>query len=110
MTEVLPDTPENADFGSLREPTSSPLRYGILVLLFLLVLSVVGVGAYLIDSENKQQESLVNGLLTPTPDFPRRQTRITPKPIETITASAAAQIASPSAQPASASSLLDNSL
>lgn len=103
MSDELPELPNDANFGSLREPGSSPLRYSILVVLFLLVLSVVGVGAYLIDSENKQNASLVNGLLTPTPDMPHRQVTLKPKPTETVSATDAAAIVSPSAQPASAS-------
>lgn len=109
MTDELPELPADAHFNSLREPSSSPLRYTILVVLFLLVLSVVGVGAYLIDSENKQNDSLVQGLLTPTPDVPRRQVSLKPKSSKTVTATDAAHIATPSAEPASASGSVNNS-
>jgi hypothetical protein len=58
------------DFMPTPTPESSGLRYVWLAVLCMLVLSVVAVGAYIIDSENKQVPALVDSLLTPTPDMP----------------------------------------
>jgi hypothetical protein len=68
------------DFVPPVEHSPSKLRYFWPFFIFCVVLSVVGVGAYMIDAENKQNPSLVGSLLTPTPNLPKPSLTPTPDP------------------------------
>jgi hypothetical protein len=104
----LLETPA-ATLPSLSDPDFIPpmvkkpsnLRYLWLILIFGLVLSVVGVGAYIIDSENKKAPSQPSNLLTPTPDLPKPTVTPLPSPIPEASESAETSSSSAAIEPSS---------
>lgn len=56
---------------------ASVFRYFWLIVLLFLVVSVVGVGTYVIDQESNETNAIIESLLTPTPGTLRPKERTT---------------------------------
>lgn len=81
-----PESPFSPDMIPQETKGPSNMRYVWLSVVIFLVLSVVGVGAYVIDAGSQQKPSEVNILLTPTPDMPNAVRK--PTDVPTIVESA----------------------
>lgn len=79
--------PPDVSFQATGEQKPSKYRYLWLALIFFLIISVLGVGAYIIDAENKIMPSQISVLTTPTPEIPRSS----PSPNPTVSASISAK-------------------
>lgn len=101
-SELHVTPPPDSHFMPPVEQKPSKYRYVWLVVILLLAASVLAVGAYIIDAENRLMPSQINSLQTPTPDMPKPSITVRP----TIVASDSAEIATPSAKRATSSGSL----